>query len=294
MAALSDIRSEAYIVLNEDESTSGSYPSATMDDLINQEQERVLREFRMPFSIKRAFFDTSVDTTLDGDVATSDTEIELTDSSSWASCGKLWINGDIITYTGNASNQLTGVTNISATADDNDTVVQLYTLPSDFDEAIDLRKWNANNSSTPIQYYDTREGESNQSGKWTTDFDEDGTEVIVFDNPSTTERRVLKYYGIPSTMSADSDTTVIPDPWAEKILPLLAAGRFLIMRDEEQKGEFLIAKGNLFASQMQIAYTQREKKFRRKIPIARRHTNLNLKVGGNQLRHVTRLDLTSS
>lgn len=293
MATLAEIRAEAYTVLNEDEETGGSYPSATMDSFINQEQERILREFRMSFSIKRAYFDTSIDSTLANDVAVGATTIDLVDASSWASTGTLWVRGDVIKYTGITANQLTGVTQVSASASSAEEALQVYTLPTDWDEGLQLTEYGTGSKTpTTIRYFDGREGIQSLSGQWTTDFDDDGTEFLIWDNPSTSKRRVMKYYAIPATMTASQDS-IIPDPWAIKILPIAAAGRFLITRDEETKGQFLMDKADQFATQMQIALTQREQKFRRKIQPAPRHRGLNLKVGGGNLRHITRLDLTS-
>ena len=83
------------------------------------------------------------DTDLDGAVATTDTEIDVTDASNLDSSGAFVIYDDempdIIEHTGKSSNQVTGVTGIGFAHEDADKVSKLYALPSDFN---DLRPQN--------------------------------------------------------------------------------------------------------------------------------------------------------
>lgn len=76
------------------------------------------------------------ETTLAEDVATTDTEFNITDSSSFDSSGAIvvWDEDmpDVIFYTGNSANNLSGVTEIGFAHESGDEVQALYKLPDDF------------------------------------------------------------------------------------------------------------------------------------------------------------------
>ena len=102
-------------------------------------------------------------TTADGDIADSDTEIDLTNGAQFASAGSIQINGDVIDYTGKTANQLTGVTGIATGGhSDEDYVLQrpvtgipaFYTFSSNGK----IRTWpvassEVNNKVLYISYY---------------------------------------------------------------------------------------------------------------------------------------------
>jgi hypothetical protein len=82
-----------------------------------------------------SFIHTMQFTTLNGDVADTDTSIVLTNSSAFGDSGTVLVNGDTIEYTGNnrATNTLTGVTGIvSGGHSDGDYVFQDYTTGTPF------------------------------------------------------------------------------------------------------------------------------------------------------------------
>ena len=76
------------------------------------------------------------ETSLDGAIAITDTTITLADSSAYPESGAIvvWDQDmpDLIYYTGNTANVLSGVTDIGFAHSDGDNVQSLYALPDDF------------------------------------------------------------------------------------------------------------------------------------------------------------------
>lgn len=165
-----------------------------------------------PQRIKKEFGGTLVSSTdLDGAVATTDTEIDVTDASNLDSSGAIVVYKtaapDTIEYTGKSSNQLTGVTGIGFAHADEEIVDKLYPLPSDF---ADLR--------TAEQYGDGVRV-NNVNYEYTSGIPR-STQFSLYDNGTTTylwfatgsSGDFSVYYNKNSTTIDDSSDTVdIPD-----------------------------------------------------------------------------------
>lgn len=76
--------------------------------------------------------------TIGEDITSATTDFDVADSSSFDSSGivAVWKNDepDYIAYTGNAANNLTGVTGIGYSHSSGETISQVYALPSDFED----------------------------------------------------------------------------------------------------------------------------------------------------------------
>lgn len=70
------------------------------------------------------YYDLGSKTTLDGEVHTDHTTIDLVDASDFDAAGSILCEGDLIAYTGKTGNQLTGVTGIASTHATGMTVTQ--------------------------------------------------------------------------------------------------------------------------------------------------------------------------
>lgn len=85
---------------------------------------------------KETAFDIVAGTTLDENVATTDSNFDLASATNFDSAGAIVVYDDgmpdIIEYTSKASNTISGVTGIGWAHEDGDQVIKLYALPSDF------------------------------------------------------------------------------------------------------------------------------------------------------------------
>jgi len=103
-----------------------------VEDTINAVYFDVFNDPTMKQSAREndASFNVAPDTTINNDsgVSAGATELDLTDATNFQDSGKVILHGDIATYTGKSSNQLTGVTGVDLAHEDGETVRQMYLL----------------------------------------------------------------------------------------------------------------------------------------------------------------------
>ena len=230
---LETLRNDVYDNLNSNISDD-SYPSDFIDRLLNEAQIYTLGNHTFYFLRKKSLFNTLIDTTLDGDVATTDTEIDLTSGTSYDNNTAIYCEEDIITYTGLTTNQLTGVLAISIAHDDGADVSPLYTLPSDFGRQEEMII-----DGTVYDYIDDSD-HINRTYWWTIEI-KDGVRYIRIPEMNSSKIVVFKYFMIPTTMTSSVDCT-LPDAWARELLPDIATGYALIRRDQPDEGESYLVK----------------------------------------------------
>ena len=155
-------------------------------------------------------FDTSVDTELDGDIDSGDLSITLADSTGLPSTGTIIIDDDIITYTANAANVLT-VTGVGSAHEGGSQVRRIYSMTnlgiSDFDKPIYLSL-----NESEIQYYDGRGGLDLDR------YEIDNDDFLHLPFNSEARRAAFKYKKLVTTLSADSDTFLIPDDYITMVV----------------------------------------------------------------------------
>jgi hypothetical protein len=241
MASLADIKTEFYAIVGEP-STSTVYPSSDtggsyVENLANRVQDDICRSKKWWFLKTKYLFSTAVDTTFDGAVATTDTEIDLTSATGFPTSGAIWANQDVINYTGVSTNQLTGVTNIDLAHSDDQKVEVLYTAPSDFSHDPNLI---LQGTGTPIRYERVEDLDDNTYSydelptytyRWSFIYDKDGNDFIRLKNPQASKTAVLHYQKAAPTMT-DSQGSTIPDPFALKVIPMMMASQAMMERGD--------------------------------------------------------------
>jgi len=251
MATLATIKQDFYDIVGEP-TDSTVYPSSDgggtyVEALADRVQDTICRENKWWFLKNKYLFATAVDTTLDGDVATTDTTIDLTSASGYPSSGAIWVEEDVINYTGVSSNQLTGVTNIDLAHDDGDKVEIMYSIPSDFSHEPRLILKGA--GAKPMRYIQVDSLDDNtesaddhnfdfggQTHRWSLIRDKNGNEFIRLKNPTASKTAVFHYYKEATTLDDDADETTIPDPFARKILPFFMADLAMKERGDNPDG----------------------------------------------------------
>lgn len=236
--SLLQIKQDFYDIVGE-QTTSTVYPSSDsggdyVENLANRVQDTICRENKWWFLKAKFLFKSAINTTLDGDVDTADTEIDLTDATDYPTSGAIWVNEDIITYTGLSTNQLTGVQGIDLDHDDGEDIEILYNVPSGF--SLSPRVIVKAKGGKPIRYTQVDELDDNitssddhnfdfgaENYRWSFITDDDGNEYIRLQNPSSSHFVAFHYYREASNMSSDTSTTTIPDKFARKVIPLMMA-----------------------------------------------------------------------
>lgn len=120
---------------------SEAVPLDLVKDKINEVYFDIFNDQRMKQSAREnnVSFNVAADTTLNGNVSVGATSIILTDSTSYLPAGKILLQNEIVTYTGNnpVTNTLTGVTGVSVQHFSGEVVRQLYpltTIAADIEE----------------------------------------------------------------------------------------------------------------------------------------------------------------
>ena len=262
MKTLQDLRDLWYAILKEDSDTS-AYPLVLMDSLLNQAQrsicswsvfnlldQRQLEKWPLPFLYTDSFYSTVQDTFLDGDTSVWATTLDVSDATNLPSFWVLWINYNIVTYTGKTSNQLTGVTWIWFAHKWWSRVSVLFSLASDFASAVRVN-YNSLIDLKPVDYrnlykqlnqyknwYNTYNTNTNQDR-----FDIDivpfytiinWTYILPFQINNTWEMLHLLYEKKATTMTASTDEATIPDEYVD-VVPYLAIWEFYYNRWEADK-----------------------------------------------------------
>lgn len=240
---LLQLRTETYEILNDLE-TSNVYSSDFIDQTLNDQQVEVCAIKKWQFLRNKKLFLAPDDTTTTTAIATSDTTIDLTAVTNMESAGGIWIDHDVIEYTGISTLQLTGVTNIDIAHDLGAKVYPLIAVPSDYERMPQLmmRKSGSEQFSDvlyvdEIQWSNTRTGGAQIDNKYTIVNGEDNSNLYIrMEKVSVGDYMVFYYLKKPTTMSDDADTATIPDPWALKVLPKLAAYKAMYLRNDNLEG----------------------------------------------------------
>lgn len=200
-------------------------------DLVKDTLNMVYAETFNDQSIKKSAreadvtFQVADDTTLNGDLASGAVTIPATETSSFLTAGKLLLEGDIVTYTGNAADIFTGVTGVSVIHYSGETVRQLYplaTLASDLDSEL-IRTLQINGI---LQQYMTYENLINQIEFYPNSYTVYNGNLLFSRKATlggTAQGRAFMTYAQKVTpMSADADKpTLIPNSMR---IPLLVYG----------------------------------------------------------------------
>jgi len=264
---LSALRTETYAILN-DLQTSNVYSSDFIDQTLNDQQVQVCALKKWPFLRDKKLFLAPDDTTLSSAITTASTTITVASVDNFEESGALWIDHDVIDYTDASSTTITGVTNIDIAHAAGDKVYPLIVVPSTYERMpVLLRKRTGSSKFVEIPYVDELDydnpltGTANMTNKFTIVNDEDSNSLYLrMESVDSGDTMAFYYLKKPTTMSDDADTATIPDPYALKILPKLAAYKAMILRNDNLEGLGTIiekeAKEELLA--MQKYYGSRE------------------------------------
>lgn len=263
--ALSTLRTQTYTLLNEP-STSNIYSNSLVDLELNNTQVEICDGQHLKFLRATTTFLAPVKTTLTTAITTASTILVVSDTTNWDSAGSVWIDGDIITYTGKTSTTLTGVTGVTVAHNAGVFVYPLKSLPSDYWKTPDLQIQRTSGLVLqPLTYYDAREWYNRLSNYSYTMIFDSGSQFLLIEGVSTTDVLVFDYEKYPTYMTSDADTATIPDPYANFILPVIAASNCMLKYgdDLEGLGTKLAAKGQIQLFKMYKHYGNAEDAMRK-------------------------------
>lgn len=276
---LQNLRDIAYAILREEENTS-AYPLVLMDMLLNSAQNRIcngtvinpinqqaIRKWQLPFLGTSAMYSNISMTTLSADTTVGATSLSITDTTDFPSSGVLYINGNIIPYTGKTSTTFTGVSNVLFAHLSGSDVSIAFSLPTNYGSITNITYANSYKLA-PKLYDDIWEDLNSIKGGWYNYTNVqwyrsqrdvspfytiiDGTYFVIFNRNNTGDQIHLRYEKLATEMTASGSLATIPDAYSKSTIPYLAIGEMLYNRGEESRAAEIL---NFALGQVKEMYT---------------------------------------
>ncbi len=278
MTTLQTLRDIAYSIIREEEDVN-AYPLILMDMLLNSSQTRICNgtvinplnqqaviKGKLSFLDSSEFYSNVNVTTLSANATVGATALSITDTTSYPTSGSVYINGNIVTYTGKTATTFTGCTNVDFAHLAGSQVSIIFDFPTDFGSI----SWvsYANNFKLDAKVYDDIWEDLNSVKSWgynRTDamgyrsqttikpfYTVIGNRFLIFNRNNTGDQIHLRYEKKATKLVNSTDIPTIPEDYAESTIPYLAIGELFYNRGEESRGAELI---NFALGQVREMYT---------------------------------------
>lgn len=281
MVTLQALRDVTYDILREEEDVS-AYPLTFVDTLLNSAQQRIcnglvvnpmngmeMRKGQLPFLNTSKFFSNIAPMTTTADIAVGATTIPVSDCTDYPTAGSVYMNGNLIAYTGKTSTTtLTGVTGVLFAFTSGTQISPAFTMPTDFASVINVT-YNNRFKLEPKLYDDIFEDLNGYKG---TEYSRNNavslyqspyhmepfytivnrSNLLIFNINNTGDQIHMRYEKNPTTMTTSVDCAVDNDVYAKSVIPYFAVGELLYNRGEERRGADLL---NFAMGQLKSMYT---------------------------------------
>ena len=255
---LSQIKEQALAISTQP--SDSVYEDSYLTILANEVITDICNGWKWQFLERNYLIDGEDQYNLADDIDAGDTEIDIADND-LPTTGQIYIQGEVISYTGNDGDTLTGCT-IAYDHDAGELIEYVFSLPFDYG-----RKPNIKMNQTPYNYVSQQEFDGNAQDKiWTIVKDSNGIGYIRI--KSCSENRYMFWYQRKAnTLSDDTDETIIPDEYALSVIPRIMAGTMMIERydDPDGLGTTNLNLGNTQLLKMEKYYGQREESVSKQI-----------------------------
>lgn len=216
---------------------------------------QAVRKGQLPFLGTSAMYSNVTPTTLSAAATVGATTLSITDTTNFPSIGSLYINGNIITYTGKTATTFTGVTNVLFAHLAGSDVSVAFTLPTNYGSVINITYnnqfklagklyddiWEDLNSVKGVGYnYTDVQGFRSQREVRPFYTIVDGTYFLIFNRSNTASQIHLRYEKIATEMTASGSLATIPDAYSKATIPYLAIGEMLYNRWEEERASSIL------------------------------------------------------
>lgn len=252
-----------YDILSSEEDVS-SYPLTFMQQLMNSAQYRIcngtvsnpitkeiVTKWVLPFLNTDKYYSNVWSTSLSADTSVWATTLTVSSTTDFSSTGALYIQGNIITYTGKTSTTFTWCSNVLFAFLSGTQVSVAFALPTWYGTPLNM----IYNHSKQIDFieYDRMFEEfnadkwywfaRNSSDQWFTNYTtrvfytiKDRAYIIVLGLDTTGQQFRFRYEALPDEMTATTDNASIDiDVYAKSTIPYLAIWELLYNRWEEKR-----------------------------------------------------------
>lgn len=276
---LTNLRNGVYDLLREEQNSS-AYPYTLVDQMINSAQLRIcngqvinplnkeaIKKGRLPFLNSDKFYSNIQSTALSSATTIWATTLSVADTSNYPTIGTLFVNGNIVTYTGTTSTSFIWCSWVNFAHPAWVEVAILFSLPTDYATPIQVI-YNYNYKLEAREYDDIFENLNSVKGNdywrqintypsltFINPFYSilNGTYLAPFNINNTGDMIHLRYEKLPSEMTIASDiATIDNDIYAKSTIPYLCAGEVLFNRGEESRASQIL---NFWLWQVKEMYT---------------------------------------
>lgn len=223
---------------------------------INPVTAQVYRSGYLPFLDASVFYTSVQPIALQADVATNDVVITF-DTTNFLNTWNdyIYINGDIIRYTGKTATTITGVTWISTTHKSGDLVYQLYKLPTSITKPFTLFRMTGNQNKQKVDHVDFRQPIlENNYYTILRDWDQDLLNIVGYWGELTF---MMIYIDKNTTMSTPSSVCIIPD--CTEIVAHLVAWELLYEYEEYEDWPTKLQHWCALLNEMYMFYAKQTK-----------------------------------
>lgn len=276
---LQNLRDIWYALLREDESDSSAYPIVLMDMMLNSAESRIcngtvinplnqqaIRKGKLSFLDRSEFYSNVNVSSLTADTTVWAVTLDIADTTDFPTSGSVYIAWNVVSYTGKTATQLTWVTGVEFAHLAWSQVSIIFALPSNFGSV----SWVSYTNSFKLDaklYDDMWEDLNSYKNGWYNRTDAQGYRsqttvkpfytligdyILLFNKNNTGDQIHLRYEKKATKMVNSTDTTTIPEDYAESTIPYLALGELLYNRGEEGRGAELI---NFWLGKIKEMYT---------------------------------------
>lgn len=239
--------------------------------LIERDQSNNPKKFEageLPFRKKNQLYIPITPVRLTADITTASVTIPF-DTSSFPTTGAIMIQGEIITYTGKTSAQITGTSAPQIAHNEGDRVYPLYTLPASISKPYTLFWIDASGSLQEIPPQDSRQ--TPRYGNYFSIVTDNNGNNYLFVNYSNNTLDIqrnlyLVYYALAVDMVDNDDECIIPETYTD-FIPSLVAWQLAHDQEETAQAQWLILKGERGLNEMYQYYNNQTKKNKDKILI---------------------------
>lgn len=210
--------------------------------------------FRLKTKTQYVYPSATVDTAF----TTAATQAELSTTDSWGTTGKIWLDGDIIDFTGN--NTTTDILTITTSTIDRDheageRAFLLYSTPSDFNKIAEI--WLGDSKIFKQDFRDQKEPGYDRFWEVVIN-NSDGTEsrYLMFSYGTTTRKLSMRYSQKATDLIATPDSTYIeiPEPYLNYLNAAVSARIYrhleeiALSKEQELLAEKILKEAKVFDS----------------------------------------------
>ena len=277
---LETLREISYDILREEQNTS-AYPLSLIDVMLNSSYQSIcngrlinplnkeeVRKGQLSFLNTSKYYSNVPTISLSADTTEWATTLTVSDTTNYPTTGKLYINWNIITYTGKWATTFTWVTGVLFDFASWTEISIAFALPSNFASIINIT-YN-HKFKLPAKLYDDifedlndYKGSNYQRNRGTSIYESPfriqpfytiiDNNLVLFQINELDWQVHLRYEKLPTELSASSDEVIIDnDIYAKSTIPYLAIGEMLFNRWEEQRASELI---NFWIGKVNEMYT---------------------------------------